>query len=100
MFHIHPLKMEPTQGSETSATKIWRRGDTQKNTHNIQDTAKVWNQVRLNCINYKQQTIIILSLLVSVEEPTQAEQIGTRCMWIPQYWTSRNLVCNVLMGMQ
>jgi hypothetical protein len=24
---------------------IWRRGDTQKNTHNIQHTAKVWNQV-------------------------------------------------------
>jgi hypothetical protein len=25
-------------------TKIWRRGVTQKNTHNIQHTAKVWNQ--------------------------------------------------------
>jgi cytochrome c556 len=34
-YHIQPLKMEPTQGSETSAyPKIWRRGDTQKNTHN------------------------------------------------------------------
>jgi hypothetical protein len=28
--------------------KIWRRGDTQKNTHYIQDTAKVWNQVYTN----------------------------------------------------
>jgi hypothetical protein len=26
-------------------TKIWHRGDTQKNTHNIQHTAKIWNQV-------------------------------------------------------
>ena len=45
-----PLKVELTQGSETSfflkkrPTTILRRGNTQKNIHNIQITAKVWNQ--------------------------------------------------------
>jgi hypothetical protein len=32
-------------------TTIWRRGNTQKNTYNIQNTAKVWNQERINFLN-------------------------------------------------
>jgi hypothetical protein len=32
--------------------KIWRRGNTQKNTHNMQNTTKVWNQEPSICCCY------------------------------------------------
>ena len=52
--------MELIEGSETST--IGRRGNTQKNTYNIQNTAKVWNQ-ELNTINMHGATTKMLAVM-------------------------------------
>jgi hypothetical protein len=41
ILHIQPLKMDLTEGPETSAKHNLTPGNTQKNIYNVQNTAKV-----------------------------------------------------------
>jgi hypothetical protein len=48
-FHLQRLGVEYWVTQSRRQITIWRRGNTQKNTYNIQNTAKVWNEECFNC---------------------------------------------------